>query len=230
MVTAAARLRRRNASSAFDPLSLSPVAWFKAESLGLADGTRVSSWTDLSGNGRHATQAAGSQQPELKTGIIGGKAVVRFVSTRPDILKTAAFARNQQHSAFVVCLWRDVTNCVVDGLTSFTAFYKRASATTFELYAGTSLTTSASTPATKHVHYLKFAGASSLVRVDGTQVASGNAGSTNASGLAIGGAGGGTEYANVDVAEILLFNGVLSDANRNAVEAYLGSEYGITVA
>lgn len=53
-------------------------AWYKADSLGLGDGTAVSSWTDASGNGRHAVQATGGFQPIYKTGILNGLSVVRF--------------------------------------------------------------------------------------------------------------------------------------------------------
>jgi hypothetical protein len=39
------------------------VAFYDANTLDLAEGAAVSSWTDLSGNGRHAVQATGANQP-----------------------------------------------------------------------------------------------------------------------------------------------------------------------
>lgn len=49
-----------------------------ADGMALSDGAAVSSWTDNSGLGRNATQAAVSLQPVFKTGILNGLPVVRF--------------------------------------------------------------------------------------------------------------------------------------------------------
>lgn len=54
------------------PLSLSPYAYFTADSL-----TPASTWTDLSGNGRHATKGTAPYTPLVVTGVHGGRSVVR---------------------------------------------------------------------------------------------------------------------------------------------------------
>ena len=58
------------------------AGWWDADSLGYADGTAIDNgsnkWTDRSGNGNHLIQATAANQPVLKTGIINGRAVVRF--------------------------------------------------------------------------------------------------------------------------------------------------------
>lgn len=64
-------------SSAFSPLSLSPVLWLKADgvvwqdsartTLATADGDPVGAWDDASGNGNHVLQATASKRPLLKT-------------------------------------------------------------------------------------------------------------------------------------------------------------------
>lgn len=51
----------------FNPLSLSPALW-------LSDtGSDPSVWPDISGNGRHATQANGSFQPTIATASLNGR-------------------------------------------------------------------------------------------------------------------------------------------------------------
>jgi hypothetical protein len=51
----------------------------KADAItGLADGDPVASWTDSSGNSRHATQSTAGSKPIYKTNILNGKPVVRF--------------------------------------------------------------------------------------------------------------------------------------------------------
>lgn len=47
--------------------SLTDWIWYKADSMSLADNTRISAWTDSSGNNRNAEQAAGAQQPRFRT-------------------------------------------------------------------------------------------------------------------------------------------------------------------
>jgi len=74
------------------PSVLTDVAlWLKADALSLADGTAVSSWTDSSGNARHAVQATAGSQPIYKTGILNGKPVLRFDGAA-STLQIPAFA------------------------------------------------------------------------------------------------------------------------------------------
>lgn len=56
-----------------------PEAWFRGDAItGLADTNPVSSWIDSSGNGNHAVQATGLDQPLYRTNIVNGLPVVRF--------------------------------------------------------------------------------------------------------------------------------------------------------
>jgi hypothetical protein len=74
---------------AFDPLSLSPALWLKADALALADAAAVSSWTDSSGNARHATQGTGANQPTYRTNIVNGKPVIRFDGSTDHLVTPA---------------------------------------------------------------------------------------------------------------------------------------------
>ena len=64
------------------------IMWLDASSLGLANGADVSSWTDLSGNANHATQATTANMPIFSTGIINGKPIIRFRPTTPNRTQT----------------------------------------------------------------------------------------------------------------------------------------------
>jgi hypothetical protein len=46
-----------------------------------ADADPIGAWDDLSGNGRHVTQATSGKRPQLKLSIQNGKSVVRFDGT-----------------------------------------------------------------------------------------------------------------------------------------------------
>ena len=62
----------RGALSGFSPLSLGPALW-------LSDtGSNAGQWDDLSGNGRHATQANDAFRPAIVSGAMNGRQVRRF--------------------------------------------------------------------------------------------------------------------------------------------------------
>lgn len=57
-------------------------AWYKADALALADNAAVNSFTDSSGNSRHAIPGgASATAPTYKTGIINGLPAIRFNGT-----------------------------------------------------------------------------------------------------------------------------------------------------
>lgn len=75
-------------AASFDPSTLSPSWWFKADGTLWQDSARttpaaanadpVGAWDDASGNARHALQATAGKRPTLRTNVRRGKAVVRF--------------------------------------------------------------------------------------------------------------------------------------------------------
>ncbi len=54
--------------------------WLKADALALADGAAVATWPDSSGLGNDVTQVTAGARPIFKTGIVNGKPVVRWSS------------------------------------------------------------------------------------------------------------------------------------------------------
>lgn len=54
------------------------IGWYAADDLVLSDGNLVTNWTDRGPFGNTLIQASITKQPTYKTGIIGGKPVVRF--------------------------------------------------------------------------------------------------------------------------------------------------------
>jgi hypothetical protein len=79
--------------STFAPTDLgaSLLAWWKADSLALANAAPVTSWADSSGNARTLTQATAANQPVFSAAQINGLPAVTFDGTN-DYLATGAFA------------------------------------------------------------------------------------------------------------------------------------------
>ena len=70
----------RGVLSSFSPLSLAPALWVTDT------GSDPSVWTDMSGNGRHAVQATGANQPSIVTNALNGRQVRRFDGTNDRLI------------------------------------------------------------------------------------------------------------------------------------------------
>ena len=92
---------------------------------GFSDGNGVDTWTDLSANGRNATQATSANRPTYKTAIQGGNPILRFDGSN-DTLLTGTFANASEVSAVIVvsaASWDNPTayrHCVDHGYGSTT--------------------------------------------------------------------------------------------------------------
>jgi hypothetical protein len=73
-------------SGSFNPLSLSPVAWWDASDSGtVATGTGgVTDWDDKSGNGWHLTQGTSANRPTYTSAALNGLNVIEWASTDND--------------------------------------------------------------------------------------------------------------------------------------------------
>ncbi len=80
------RARQRHLKSK----SLAATAAYDARYIsGLSDGSVVSTWSDLSGNGKDATQSTNSLRPLYKTSTINGQPTVRFDGSDDQLTHSA---------------------------------------------------------------------------------------------------------------------------------------------
>lgn len=66
--------------------------WLDADQLGLSDGQKVSSWTDMSGNSNSATNGSSTRQPIFQSNQINGRASIIFSNATNTFLKTPAIS------------------------------------------------------------------------------------------------------------------------------------------
>jgi len=205
------------------------VGWWKADALVLAEDAAVSSWTDSSGNNRHLLQADAAKRPVYKGAVVNGKPVVRFTA---DALK-AAFTLGLPAHVLIVFKGAGAyagNEAAFDGAMGDTGYYFThvdGMQMLGPVYGPRVVTTTREW----HLHEVLFNGPGSEIRVDGGAPTIGpTTGSGAMGGLTLGVNGNGTtNFFNYDVAEILVFNRVLATGDRDDLEAYMGTKYGLVV-
>lgn len=224
-------------AGAFDPLTLSPVLWLKADAgtfqtsggaAATADGDPVGEWQDQSGNANHMGQATAGLRPSLKLAIQNGLPVVRFDGI--DDYIAAAFALTQPEDVFAVFRPSSYggTKRVWDGNAGNSmGLYQSGAAPELSLYAGNGLAFSGPATSSFGLVQATYNGASSAARLNGGAATTGDAGAANAAGLKLATNGGVSLWLDVDFAEMLIFGAVLSAGDRANVETYLNGRWGV---
>lgn len=228
----------------FIPTQLnSLVMWLDAAEGVTLNGPDVSNWADQSGNGNDAVQAVASNQPLFNaTGLNGFPSLGLDGATEfMDVLDSPSIDITSSFTAYFVI------NAAV--FSNFPNLIARNFNTGYRLLLGPStgqLSTvvangafqldtspsaiSLSTDTILEFHYeingtINFtANGVSL----GTQTNTLSGVNSNNAVLNIGVANGGTNFYEGEMAQILLFNTLLSTANRNNVGNYLANRYGLT--
>lgn len=199
------------------------LAWYQADKLALTDGSAVSAWPDVSGNGFAATQGTGASQPTFHVNQQNGLPAIVFDGVN-DCLTTTVPTTAQPFTIFTIAnATGQPTNRGVWGGT----FGSNSLLTNFSTLELNSLASSGSAaPAGWHNMTALVNGGSSLLRVDGTQVASGAAGSSSLLAFVIGeGAPGPFAPWSSGIGELLIYTGALSPADVLVVEAYLSQKW-----
>jgi cysteine-rich repeat protein len=208
------------------PADISGLAlWLKADAItGLSDGASVASWTDSSGNGRNAVQTIG--QPVYKTNILNGKPVVRFNPSQQ-----LAVSNNFAAPVSVIYvghltgganqrLFGGVNN---NWLLGFWGGHMRVA------HFG-SWVSDPNGPAADtdwYTYTALISGSNSKVYENGTLFADSSTGQ-GPNGITLNGYnsdGVGGETSDGEIAEVIVYNRVITDAERQDVEAYLNNKY-----
>jgi hypothetical protein len=188
-------------------------------------------------NGNHATQATADNQPKI---VSAGSLLneLDFDGTDQVGLITGSFSLTQTFSAFSVShsddastsqgVWSTAASAVNDR--NFVQFFRSDNG--FAINADNTLTTAGTIDYVADRNYLQTSvvnGSSSSIFVDGATGATGNAGSSNPSGVLVIGyfRSSGNNF-NLDggIKELILYDTDQTD-NRTAIEANIGEAYSI---
>jgi hypothetical protein len=224
--------------AAFDPLSLSPFGFWLPEPQYLfeeEDGTgtisadeAVGYMADLSGNGRHATQATAASRPLYKTGV--GLHWLEGDGT-DDVLATAAFGAGLAQPSCAVTAFRNLgdlvgTNGHLASATGFSGGLYLNEGEEIRIFAGAELASGATaTVGTDIVVTQVFDGASSKIAIDDGAYVTGNAGAGTMADFTLFAAGA-TQFTNARFYGRILLDYIPTDPEITLLRTYLAAKQG----
>jgi hypothetical protein len=217
--------------AAFTPTDISGlVLWVKADALVLSNNDPVASWTDSGGAGHPLLQATGANQPLYKTGQVNSLPAVEFDGTS-DFLQ-AAFTLAHPVTVFLAVnqvSWA-TNDRIHEGVTGASTLRLIQVTGSPQLRMdGSGTGTAQNGPAIGAWGLVTevFNGASSTYALNGGGDVAINLTSLvgTVGGVTLGASNAASAFANIRVAEFLLYDSVLSGANQALVKAYLNSKY-----
>ena len=200
---------------------------FSSSNYILTDGA-VSQWTDLSGNGRHLTQATSSRRPTVKVAEKNGLNVIYFDGGAKGLV-TSSLTLNNPITIFVVVKMYSLNSytTIYDGTNNNEANLAGNSGSQLQLYTqGFVGGMSASINTWYRLTHVMDAG-SSFERRNDTVINNWSDGAVTMGGLRIGEGDGGGENGNMDIAEVIVYNRALTTSEINTVHSWLSSVWGV---
>lgn len=230
-------INRSSVCASTGPFDLNQVPgrrlWIRAEGLTFTNGTAVTNWTDLSGNGNDLVPGVAPTFYSA-TNTINGKPVVRFqYGPGNNLLKTSPVGVSASDSGSIFFVARVPltvnSNVITIGTTGgggrevqitgggIVALNKSGSSSVATYNSGWVANS------VHQVSILQNGATNVVIKFDGVQVVSTVPAVT---GYAAGNLGIGIGGAELDLAELLYFDNRVSDENTANIDCYLGKRYG----
>jgi hypothetical protein len=221
----------------FVPTSLANLAgWYDmSQTAGWTLGTGISSLNDLSGNGRHLTQATAGKQPARTVAGQNGRDVATFTAASSQFLVSAGWVQAQPITFYITMKLtaNSGVSAAAVGFNGYAAppegvFYAAGglrSAMTY--YAGTSFGTIDISDGAFHTLAVVINNTSSVMRKDGTEI-TGTCGTNATVAIALGNATNEscTEWTPLVMGEFIVYTGAHDITTRNQIQSYLKAKWG----
>jgi len=195
--------------------------WLKADAItGLNDGNPVATWLDSSGADRHATQATEAKRPHYKTNIVGALPVVRFEQDNNEFLVGPSGTSQTVFVVTKISSGGDY-NQIWTSPPSSTCIRWKSSTT----YAGTAPYNDSDWSWENTTKFF-VNGVNTETYPDAFHLVSSEKLAPVTNTFQVGGAYLDTRTWDGDIAELLVFSGTLSPADRQEIEGYLAWKWG----
>jgi hypothetical protein len=204
----------------------------------------VSAWADQSGNGLNASQGTSTYRPTYVTSSMNGHAIVRFNGSNNYLNVASGFANfTSGVSIFVVAKpsyanwWDRFIDFGTGSPTNNLVFARNGNSNTlsYETYNGSWSDLDATNAIPVNTAYVlevvQSSSGSTSIYKNGTSLSMGTVtlptNVTRTQNYIAKSDGGSDGYYEGDIAEIIIYNSALSTTNRQTVETYLRTKYGL---
>lgn len=224
--------------SGFSPSDVGGLEhWYDPRDLTGSDGDTIGTLSDKQGT--DDLVATGTRQPKLRPSLFAnGNQGLRFDGSNDNMTATFSSTITEPYTVFIVfAINSSVENdgnihVMMDGGNADQyRFYKDndLSPNEWSLFQGTSDIDGGEADANEHVATVILDSGSNTdqVRLNGSININGDSGNQDATGLTIGARATPDLFTNMKVGEILVYDGNLSQTDRNDVEGYLSNEWGV---
>lgn len=223
-------------SQSFEPTDISSLKlWLSADSVELVENT-VAIWYDKSGNNFNAEQINPSQMPTFIDGELNNQPVLRFTGGQ-FLVSNFGQTFEQPNTIFIIMSYNSsISNqYTYDGISSSNRHAKSYTGSNsiwlWTSSASTRVTVNISPPFSHKLFTDIWNTSNSKVYLNGILTSSGNLGSHALTGLTIGTRNETNQhFLNGDIAEIVFYNGELSEQERQQVENFLMDKYSPTLS
>ncbi len=206
--------------------------WLAADSGITVDGSGgVSSWSDQSGNGNHATQSSSGNRPPVVTNVLNGKPVVRFTASSAQYFSLPNLMSGASAGEVIVLLKSTATGVGLwqFGTGPYGASYPWTDGVNDDF--GRSSQFAQGLPPQSITSYRIYNVSSELGLwrswVDGVQFYKSTSNTVAFTSAPTLGKNNFGSYFSGDIAEILIYDHALSDSERFDVSTYLAQKYAL---
>lgn len=199
------------------------LAHYDATTLSLSDGDTVTSWPDQTGNGN---DLSGTSNPSFDADGINGNAAVDFsLSNYLDVSFTSESQPNTIYIVFRFDSFDSGGNNILYDSVNGSAHAHGNDQTEYVAFAGDTILVG-TVDTSNHISGVLWDGSSSTIRIDGSSLAVGNAGTGGLDGFVLGRDRNSGNESEVTVGEVIIYpqdkSGIYAD-----IESYLSDKWGI---
>lgn len=203
--------------------------WIDASTLNGNDGDTISVWRDLSGSANDLTSATGTLA--LRKNVINGKNVARFTGSQR--LATAAAVLNTKSTASAFLVFAPKSTLINILWEQGTSTFSFENASNLDGAMNINNTGGAKGPVVKVQNQFEYMTAMARGNqmtqwrngISGTPVA--YSGTTGAAIFSLGARSTNTLFTTADIAELIIYDNDIGDANRLSIQRYLATKYNL---
>lgn len=218
----------------FSPLSIGGLhLWLDASdsSTITSSGGKVSKWDDKSGSSRDAIQGTGAKQPTTNATTQNGRNTLDFDGSSDYMISTYGITLAQPTTIFFVGKLADTNggDYFVDGIivSQRQLLFALSGTLTYGFYSGNTVDSGVAITTNYTLQTVEYNGASSKMYIDGNLAVTGDAFGLPATGLTIGSDVTNGFFFQGSIAEIIIYDRILSTAERQAVDNYVNNKWSI---